>query len=166
MNDQDVERLLVGMSRPHIQAGPHQAMLKANLLAAAAQQQRSSARRGRMRKWSVAACCGIVLLATSGWAAQQTYLRYFLVEEQTVESQVLPDGSCVTRQSTACVTSDDPAMTQADADHTWQAVKAAVVDGNYVLIDVVDSPTGPCYLYSILLDDGESMNFGSTHPLP
>jgi hypothetical protein len=166
MNDQDVERLLIGMPRPHLQAGSHQAVLKGTLLAVAEQQQRRATRRSRLRRWSVAACCGIVLLATSGWAAQRTYLRYFFVEAQTVESHVMPDGSCVTQQSTACITSDDPSMTQADADHTWQAVKAAVVDGNYVLIDVVDSPTGPCYLYSILLDDGESMNFGSTHPLP
>lgn len=166
MNDQDVERLLIGMPRPHLPAGSHQAVLKGTLMAAAEQQQRRATRRSRLRRWSVAACCGIVLLATSGWAAQRTYLRYFLVEAQTVESHVMPDGSCVTLQSSACITSDDPTMTQADADHTWQAVKAAVVDGNYVLIDVVDSPTGPCYLYSILLDDGESMNFGSTHPLP
>jgi hypothetical protein len=166
MNDHDVERLLVGMPRPHVNAGTHQAALKSTLVAAAEERQRRSVRHFHLRRWTVAACCCIVLLATTGWAAQRTYLRYFFVEAQTVESHVMPDGSCVVQQSTACIASDDPAMTQADADHAWQAVKAAVVDGNYVLLDVVDSPAGPCYRYSILLDDGESMHFGTTHPLP
>lgn len=164
MNDRDVELLLVNLPRPQLRPGEHQAALKANLLTAA--RQRPSALRVRARTWALAVCGSLVLLATSGWAAQQIYLRHFVVETQVSEPQMMSDGSYMTRATSACITTDDPAMTQQEAERRWGAMKAAIADGNYVLLDVVDSPAGPCYRYSVLLDDGESLPLGTSHPLP
>ena len=106
------------------------------------------------------------MLAASGWAAQQAYLRYFVVEEHVDDVHVMPDGSVQMTSSSACITTDDPTMTQQGANQRWHAMKAAIAQGNYVLLDVTRTKSGDiCYCYSVLIEGGESVSFGTPRPL-
>jgi hypothetical protein len=165
MNDHDTESVLAHMPRPQVVAGAHRSDLKTRLLESAAQPRaRVATRRPR---WAMVACCVTLLLTASGWAAHVACLKYFVVEESQDDVQVMPDGSVLSTSSVVSVSTDDPTMTRQDADQHWQATKAAIAQGNYVLMDVSRNASGEiCYCYAVLLEDGASIGFGTPHPLP
>ncbi|MGA2799330.1 MAG: hypothetical protein ABSE63_17245 [Thermoguttaceae bacterium] len=169
MNDNDVEKILLNVPRSHVTAGSHRSDLKAKLL------QTSQNERPIMKtkKWklAIAACCTILLLAALGFAAQQIYFKFFIVEqsaEPEVIKTVLPNGTeKVTYWGSAtAIASDDPNFTQEKADQQWQETKRAISRGKYKLFKVDESTDPPAYYYSVQLEDGRTVGYGTNLPLP
>jgi hypothetical protein len=111
-----------------------------------------------------------VLLAAGGWAANQAYMRIFVVEEsyEQGETLVTPDGS-VTFTFTSrkvVVVSDDPKLTEEDAHRQWAQTKQAIDQGNYSLLQQRETETGqPVYIYRVVVEDGSTEIYGTNEPL-
>jgi hypothetical protein len=170
-SDDHLEDLLARTPGPRVLAGSHRAGLKARLL--------RSMRKERpvktMSKRLLVACCVVgcivLLLVAGGWAANQAYFRFFVVEESQgeVETVVNPDGSVTATSTARCVTvsSNDPEFTEEDAQRHWAETKQAIDQGNYTLVKEEEIKPGlTCYTYRVVLEDGSTRSYGTNKPLP
>lgn len=161
----DIESMLTEIAKPRVLTGDHCAELREQLLRSV--REGEPRRRASRPRWALAACCGILLAAASGWGAQQLYLRYFLLEDHTADVRVMPDGSLQLSSWSAVLTTDDPTMTQQQAKDLWEELKQAMVDGEYFLQDIQEMPSGELlYIYWLPTGNGGYVPFGTTHPLP
>jgi hypothetical protein len=166
-SDYDLEKLLTRTPGPRVVAGAHRADLKARLL----QSMRKERPVKTMWKPLLVACCVALLLAAGGWAANQAYMRFFVVEESQgeVETVVNPDGS-VTGTSTSrivSVGSDDPEFTEEDAHRRWAQTKQAIDQGKYTLVKEEEIEPGlTAYTYRVVLEDGSTRSYATNKPLP
>jgi hypothetical protein len=165
VNDRDVESLLAGIPKPRVAPGAREAALKRELL----QSMREPACKPRTApaRWAIAACVGALLMAASGWGAQQLYLRYFLVEERIEDVRVMPDGSIQHTSAVTVMSTDDPTMTQEAANQTWRELRETIDAGEYLLLDIQEDATGELlYIYALPTADGGFAKFGTPNPLP
>jgi hypothetical protein len=165
VNEHDIETFLSYTPVPRVTTGHHRSELKEDLLRSL-REPLPGPKIGKL-KWAVAACCCMLLLGASGWAAQQLYVKYFEVERRIEGYRTMPDGSVESIGSSAILTTDDLTMTGEEAKEKWLEMRTAIAGGNYVLVDVRECLPGEVYyIYSVQLSDGNQVRFGTPNPLP
>jgi hypothetical protein len=127
----------------------------------------------RQLRWVVAVPLVMLVFISAGWAAEEVSSekpRRFVVNDGAGPAKKVRnrDGSMSYGGNghTSSMSSDDPNVTQEDADRKWQAMKKAIDKGNFKLIGTKRSPNGEkFYRYRVTLEDGTTQSVGTNVPM-
>lgn len=150
-HDNDIEQFLCEMPGPRVVAGSHRARLWEELRNSKCEEQPSMMRVTLKR--TIVFCCAVAMLVGTGWGAYEACCKIFWIDSHTA------------------VSSNDPNFTQEDANQLHAMVQRAIAAGNYTLVRSEEIEYAPgektqCYVYKVLLENGNTESYGTSEPLP
>ena len=163
-NHDDIERLFFDTPKPNVIEGPHRLYLKQSLVQ---QMQKEGIQMSIWKKKLVLACCMVMIMVISGWAANKIYKSFTVKEEVVTEEVTTSDGNkaIYTHSKAVMMSSDDPEYTEEKAKAQYEEIQQLMKEGKYEFIGLKETKVGKIYTYRFTLSNGEKVGWGSAEPL-